>query len=174
MRNNILSFQHILRRFIRGFKNCGDDDIDKRLVGVLRDLEASAGDLDLQPAALDVYSQDAALREEQRLAKMLRDAQAKFDEEDMVGCRNDCINLMGSLGASMIQTSRARLLYARIQTMPAKERRLALDRALFTMQSLLQNRGPTEAATLVDFERAVAEVRSDVDAVDGGAAWTVV
>ena len=168
MRNNILSFQHNLRRFIRNFENCGNAGLDKHLLDLLREAEASSAEFDLQPAALDVYSHDAALREEQKQAKLLQTAQARFDMGDEVGCRNDCINLMASLGASMIQTSRARLLYARIQTVSAKERQMALDRALFTMQSLLQNRGPTEASTLADFERDAADVRRDVDAADGG------
>lgn len=162
LRNNILAFEHNLRRLIRSFEECGDADLEERLSKLIIELEASTVGLALKPSAMDVYGSLAALVEEQEQKRLLDGASTKFYRDDIEGCHSDCIAVMTSLGATIPQRSHARLLFAQLAVAPLEQRRAELDRAEQTMRKLLAGGGSHEAGILTHFENDLATARRQV------------
>jgi hypothetical protein len=163
VRNNILGFQHNLRKFLRSFWNSSDAQVENHFLNLFRDLETNSEDFDLVPTVIDAYN-DPAICEEQWQMQLLQTANQKLDNGDMEGCRSDCIVLMSSLGTGMPQRCRARLVYAKIPIIPVQERRQELNRALLTMRFLYERHGPWSTSTLGDFEKEAGEVLREIDA----------
>lgn len=165
MRNNILSFQRNLRKFISNFAFCSIQRVDKKLRMALANLEGTTADLDLEPTLIQGQS-DAAICEEHQEKQLLQYARDRFHQGVMEECRVACLRVMNFLGADYYKKSQARLLYARIPTVPKPDRRQALHRALQTMRYIHKGHGPWNPDSLAQFEMRAEQVRQYIETDD--------
>lgn len=165
MRNNILSFQHNLRKFIGTFAECSSVKLSNSLKTALMDLEKTSVDLHLEPTVIEGHI-DGAIREEQVQKRLLQQAREILNRGDDQECQNISIRLLNSLGADFQQRSWGRLLCARVRNTPAQQRQLEVNAALSTMRSLYGRAGAQNSAILTEFEEAAAEVSRKINTED--------
>ena len=125
-------------------------------------MERTSADLDLRPMVIEGYV-NSAIREEDEYLQDFERAKKKFDEGDLVGCRNDCIDLMTSPGASLILRSRARILFASNPTLTIDERQPVLHRAMETLRALHQGSASGGSSILANWEAEGEKVQRQID-----------